>query len=331
MQNFVKTIKQKAKKDPRRLVLPESEIDDRILQATETILKEGTAKPVLLGTSKSLGQKAKDLNLSIDWDKVTVIDRFTDPRLEFFADTYVKLCGGTKDEAKKELTENINSFGTMLVETDFADGMISGTTFSTAETIRPALKIIKTKEKFHKVSGFFFMIWEKKLLLFADCAVTIDPNSYELADIAIDTAETAMRFGIEPRIAMLSFSTAGSAKHPEVDKVREATKMVKYRRPDLCIEGEMQVDAALIPAICKRKFPSSQVCDNFNVLIFPNLSAGNIAYKLVERLGGAHAIGPILQGLQKPVNDLSRGCSAEDISTLAAFTTIEAQGEDKVL
>ncbi len=301
------------------------------MQATANILREGTAHPVLLGTRESLEKKAGGLDLSIDWDAVTIMNQKNDPNLDKFVETYVEIRGCDHDEAFKDLTENINTFGTMVVETDLADGMISGTTFSTAQTIRPALRIIKTKEKFHKVSGFFFMIWEDKLLLFADCAVTIDPNSHELADIAIDTAETAARFGIEPRIAMLSFSTAGSARHPDVDKVREATKMVKHRRPELCIEGEMQVDAALIPSIYERKFPSGKHCDNFNVLVFPSLNAGNIAYKLVERLSGAHAIGPILQGLQKPVNDLSRGCSAEDISDLAAFTTVEAQGEDKLM
>ncbi len=303
------------------------------MQATETILTEKTAKPVLLGNPENLRKKAMDLDLRIDWDRVIVMDPQTDIHLEPFANKYVEIRGGrtTKDDAIKELKENINTFGTMVVEEDLADGMISGTTFSTAQTIRPALRIIKTKEKFHKVSGFFFMIWEDKLLLFSDCAVTIDPNSHELADIAIDTAETAQRFGIEPRIAMLSFSTAGSARHPSVDKVREATKMIKYRKPDLCVEGEMQVDAALIPEIYERKFPNGKACDNFNILIFPNLNAGNIAYKLVERLANAHAIGPILQGLQKPINDLSRGCSAQDISDLAAFTTVEAQGEDKVL
>ena len=171
----------------------------------------------------------------------------------------------------------------------------------------------------------------ERVLLFADCAVIPEPNSHELADIALDTAETAKRFGLEPRVAMLSFSTNGSAKHPLADKMREATKMVRNRNPELVVEGEMQVDAALVPEICRRKFPTAKVCEGFNVLIFPSLEAGNIAYKLVERLGGAHAIGPIYQGLRKPVNDLSRGCSVQDIIDLAAFTTVEAQGEEKIL
>ena len=286
-----------------------------------------------MGVPNELEAQAKNLGLNIDWGKVEVIDPKTNDHLEPFTDRYVEIRKGktTEDQARKEMTEDINTFGTMMVQEGFADGMISGTTFPTADTIRPALKIIKTKEKFHKISGFFFMIWEERLLLFADCAVMIEPNSHELADIAIDTAETAIRFGIDPRIAMLSFSTAGSARHPNVDRVREATKMVQHRRPNLTVEGEMQVDAALVPQICERKFPQSKVCGDFNIFIFPNLSAGNIAYKLVQRLAGAHAIGPILQGLNKPVNDLSRGCSAKDISDLAAFTTVEAQGVEKLI
>ncbi|MBD3156628.1 phosphate acetyltransferase, partial [Candidatus Peregrinibacteria bacterium] len=195
--------------------------------------------------------------------------------------------------------------------------------------ILPALKIIKTKEQFHKVSGVYFLVLEKRLLLFADTAVIIEPNSHELADIAMDTAKTAQKFCLEPRIAMLSFSTAGSADHPHVDKVREATAMVKARNPQLIIEGEMQVDAALVPHVAKRKFPQSTLQGDANILIFPNLEAGNIAYKLVERLAGAKAIGPMLQGLNKPVNDLSRGCNYKDIVNLVAFTSLEAQ-EDPV-
>ncbi len=332
MKNFIANIKQKAAADPKKLVFPEG-FDDRVLQAIETILEEGTALPIVLGIQNELEKQAQDLGLKIDWNRVEVIDPKNSEHLETFIDKYVELRKGKtpEDAARKEMTTDINTFGTMMVQEDLADGMISGTTFPTADTIRPALKIIKTKEKFHKISGFFFMIWEDRLLLFADCAVMIEPNSYELADIAIDTAETAKRFGIEPRIAMLSFSTAGSARHPQVDRVKEATKMVKHRRPKLVVEGEMQVDAALVPDICKRKFPKSKVQGDFNVFIFPGLNSGNISYKLVQRLAGAHAIGPILQGLNKPVNDLSRGCSAEDISDLAAFTTVEAQGLEKLV
>ncbi|KKR24111.1 MAG: phosphotransacetylase, phosphate acetyltransferase [Candidatus Peregrinibacteria bacterium GW2011_GWE2_39_6] len=298
------------------------------------MLHEKTAIPVILGDKEDLMKQAKEAGHTIEWNRLEVINPHTDSRLKAYAKTYFEMRKGaiTEKAALEEMENNINTFGTMLVEMGEVDGMISGTTFPTSDTVRPALRIIKTKEKFHKVSGFFFMILEKRILLFADCAILEDPNSNELADIAIDTAETARRFGIEPRVAMLSFSTAGSGgSHPFVKKVQEATKMVKYKRPDLIVEGEMQVDAALIPAVCRRKFPQIKTPGDFNVLIFPDLQSGNISYKLVQRLAGADAIGPILQGLNKPVNDLSRGCSAEDIANLAAFTTIEAQGVEKYL
>ncbi len=296
------------------------------------ILKEGTAQPILLGAREEVEEKAKKFGdvkpVQINWSKISVIDPANNPCLEDFIKKY-------PDYSRENITRNINVFGAMMVDSGLVDGMISGATCSTSDTIRPAIHIIGTKEKFHKVSGFFFMVMEsgesERVLLFADCAVIPEPNSHELADIALDTAETAKRFGLEPRVAMLSFSTNGSAKHPLADKMREATKMVRNRNPELVVEGEMQVDAALVPEICRRKFPTAKVCEGFNVLIFPSLEAGNIAYKLVERLGGAHAIGPIYQGLRKPVNDLSRGCSVQDIIDLAAFTTVEAQGEEKIL
>jgi phosphate acetyltransferase len=342
MQTFLTRIKEKAKNDPKRIILPEG-FDDRVLIALEQILTEGTAHPIILGNLNELKEQANNLNLSLDWEKIEVINPATDERTETFAKRYVELRNGktSEEDALKEMKTNINSFGTMMVQEGLADGMVSGTTFSTAETIRPALRIIKTKEKFHKVSGFFLMLMEedntddetphKRVLLFADCAVIPEPNSHDLADIAIDTAETALRFGLKPKIAMLSFSTAGSAKHPDVDKIREATKMIQDRRPDLIVEGEMQVDAALVPSICKRKFPKAKSIGDFNILIFPDLNSGNIGYKLVQRLADAHAIGPILQGLNKPVNDLSRGCTAKDIADLVAFTTVEAQGVDQLI
>jgi len=302
MRHFLQTIKQRAQSNPKRIVFPEG-FDPRILTATHTILEEGTAHPILLGNPDELKKSASDLCIPLDWEKIEVIDP------------------GNK---------NIQTFGTQLVADNHANGMVSGLSCPTADTIRPALKIIGTKEKFHKVSGFFFMILGEKILLFADCAVIIEPDAHDLADIALDTAETARRFGIEPHVAMLSFSTNGSANHPEVDKVRYATKIIKEQNPTLIIEGEMQVDAALDADICLRKFPHCQTPGDFNVLIFPNLAAGNIAYKLVERLAGAQAIGPILQGLNKPINDLSRGCTPQDIVDLTAITTVEAQGLDNL-
>ncbi|MFA5829608.1 MAG: phosphate acetyltransferase [Candidatus Gracilibacteria bacterium] len=324
--DFLKEIKSKAKTLQKRIVFPES-FDDRTLQALEVILNEQTAQPILLGKTQEIQAQAAKLGLKIDWNKVKIIDPKDPTYLQKYTDELYNLRkdkGLTKDQAAK-LLENHDYFGVMAVHMDDAEGMISGAVGTTAETVLPALQIIKTKEKFHKVSGIFFMVLEKRLLLFADCAVNIEPDSHELADIAIDTAETALRFGLVPKIAMLSFSTNGSAKHPLANKVREATQMVKFRRPDLIIDGEMQVDAALVPNICATKFPGSALHGDANILIFPDLQAGNIAYKLVERLAGAKAIGPILQGLQKPINDLSRGCSFHDIADLAAFTSCESQ------
>lgn len=321
----MKTIKSLAKKNPKRIVLPEG-FEPRVLKATEMVLKEKTAYPILVGTLEDLKERAKKAEAKIDWSKVEVIDNMKGATMEKYAKEFYELRkskGVTEAMAIKQMAD-FNYFGTMMVHMGDADGMVSGTTYSTAETIRPALQIIKTKEIFHKVSGVFFLVLENRLLLFADTAVTIEPNSYELADIAIDTAETAKKFHIDPKIAMLSFSTAGSAKHPNVDKVREATAMIKASRPDLIVEGEMQVDAALVPDVCERKFPKSVLKGDANILIFPNLEAGNIAYKLVERLAKAKAIGPLLQGLKKPINDLSRGCHYKDISNLVAFTSIEA-------
>ena len=300
MKHFLRIIKQQAQSNPKRIVLPEG-FDPRILTATHTVLKEGTAHPILLGRFDELRKTAKELCIPLDWGKIELID---------------------------PMNTDLQTFGTRLVADGGADGMVSGLSCPTSDTIRAALNIIGTREKFHKISGFFFMLLGEKVRLFADCAVIVEPDAHDLADIAMDTAETARRFGIDPRIAMLSFSTNGSADHPEVEKVRFATKLVKDRCPDLIIDGEMQVDAALDPDICRRKFPTCQTPGDFNVLVFPNLAAGNIAYKLVERLADAEAIGPILQGLKKPINDLSRGCTPQTIVDLIAFTTVEAQGLD---
>lgn len=326
MATFISTIKQKAKKLQKRIIFPET-FDERTLKAIEVILKERTAIPVLIGSKPEMMKRAKKLELNIDWKKVECIELNDPQRQKKYAQALFVLRknkGLTFEQAKK-LVQDLNYFAVMALQLGEADGLISGANATTAGTLRPALQIIKTKEKFHKVSGIFFMILEKRLLLFADCAVNIEPSSHELAEIAIDTAETAQRFGIKPRIAMLSFSTNGSAHHPLADKVREATKMVQYHRPDLIVDGEIQVDAALVPSVAQKKFPSSAIQGDANILIFPDLQSGNIAYKLVERLAGAKAIGPIIQGLQKPVNDLSRGCSYHDIVDLAAITACEAE------
>lgn len=330
MLPFIKAIREKAKEYPQKIVFPEG-FEERMLTATSEIMKEKIAIPILIGKEKEIKENAEKLGLQIDFDKVRIFDPETSEKTKEYAKIFYDLRkdkGVTEKEAY-ETVKQINYFGTMMVHTDDADGMVSGTVLKTADKVRPALQIIKTKEKFHKVSGVFFMVLEGKLLLFADCAITIDPNSHDLKDIAIDTAETAKRFGIEPRIAMLSFSTNGSGgRHPNIEKVTEAVKMVQYERPDLLVEGEMQVDAALVPEVCEKKFPGSKIKGDANILIFPDLEAANIAYKLVERLAGAKAIGPISQGLKKPINDVSRGCSYKDIINVTAFTVCEAQELD---
>lgn len=312
MEAFLQKIWAQAKQNPKRIVFAEGS-EPRVKVAIDVITREGLAVPVTFG------------------------EPTTDPHFENFLKKFMELRGTTEDEARSKMA-NPHYFATMMLHEGLADGMIAGPTATSRERILPALEIIKTKEKFHKVSGFFFMVLPESvdadaanggILLFADCALNIDPDVPTLADIAIDSAETAKRFGVEPVVAMLSFSTAGSTDHPLAKKVREAAALVKSRRPDLSVEGEMQVDAALIDNIGSLKDPGSPVAGKANVLIFPNLEAGNIGYKLVERLAGAKAIGPILQGLRLPVNEVSRGSSSEDIVNLAAITTLEANPSDE--
>ncbi|MBT3864539.1 phosphate acetyltransferase [Candidatus Peregrinibacteria bacterium] len=330
MHKFLQKVKASARQNPRRIVLPES-TDDRVLVATETLVQKGIAHPILVGDSRKIKTRSRKLDLKIDWDKVQIENpaksKLTSKYIDSFYESRKKK-GLTKQQAKKILLspEGINYFGTMMVHEDDADGMVSGTTFSTSDTIRPALQIIRTEEKFHKVSGIFFMLLENRLLLFADSAITVEPDAHDLVDIAEDTAETAIQFGITPRLAFLSFSTKGSAKHPNAEKIKRATAMFKDKHPNITVDGEMQVDAALVPSVAEKKCPKSEIQGNANVLIFPNLEAANISYKLVERLAGAKAIGPLLQGLNKPVNDLSRGCSYKDIVNVTAFTVCQAQG-----
>lgn len=315
-----------AKKNPQRIVFPESE-DKRTLQAVETIIKKGIAIPILIGEPEEILKIVKKLKLKINWKKVEIKNPSDQKCSEKYAKELFKLRkekGMTEEEAKK-LIKDPNYFGTMMIHMNHADGMITGATHPTALSIRPVLQIIKPCKKFHKVSGIFFMVLDKRLLLFADTAVTIDPNSHDLASIAIDTAATAKRFGIKPKVALLSFSTKGSARHPFVDKIREAVAIIKHKQPKLIVDGELQVDAALVPEIAKRKCPDSSIKGDANVLIFPNLETANIAYKLVERLAGAKAIGPLLQGLRKPINKLSRGCSYKDIVDTTILTTYECQ------
>lgn len=307
-KDFLKTIKEKARQNPARIVFAEGK-EPRVLEAATLIKKESIAECIL------------------------VEEPTQHPKFKAYAQVYADLREKSLEEAM-QATANPHTFATLMVHCGDADGMIAGPTAPSKERILPALKIIKSHEKFHKVSGLFIMLLPEDtnedaanggVLFFADCAVNIEPDAHTLADIAIDSAESAKAFGLEPKIAMLSFSTEGSTQHPLVKKVQEASALVKERRPDLPISEDMQADAALMDAIGERKAPGSAIAGHANVLIFPNLEAGNIAYKLVERLADAKAIGPILQGLKKPVNELSRGCSAQDIVNLAAVTSLQAK------
>ncbi len=304
MKDFLAKIKERAKENPKRIVFPEGS-EPRVLEAAEKIRQEGTAIPILLGHPEEQEQ------------------------FEAYAQEYAKLREVSIEDARQEMKKP-HVFATMMVQMGDADGMIAGPTATSKERILPAFQIIKTKVEGRKASSFLFMVLSPNtdsdaanggILLFADCAVNVQPTPEELADIAIDTAESAKLFGIEPKIAMLSFSTAGSSDSPEVKEIQRAAQLVKERRPDLEVSQDMQVDAALMDAVGEQKDPNSTVAGHANVLIFPDLEAGNIGSKLVERLAGAEAIGPILQGLNKPINELSRGCDVDNIVNLAAITS----------
>lgn len=329
MYNFIRKVRAMARKNPQDIVFPEGE-EERMLQATEEIVRENLANLTLLGNSTVIKNKAKKLKLKIDWSKVKIIDPKKSKKSDEYAKALYELrkAKGLTPKQAKELCRQPNYFGTMMIQMGDAEGLVTGTTHRTAESIRPALQIIKTREKFHKVSGIFFMVLEKKLLLFADCAVTIHPNSHDLVDIATDTAETAKKFGLEPKVAFLSFSTKGSAEDPSIDVVREAVAMFKDERPEILADGELQVDAAIVPKVAERKCPNSPIKGEANILIFPDLESANIAYKMVERLAKARAIGPLMQGLKKPINKLSRGCSYQDIVNVTAITVCQCEAND---
>ena len=323
-------IREKAKKNPKIIVLPEGE-EPRMIKASEIIIKEGFADLIFLGDEEKIRSKAKDLGVCFS-DKIKIINPKSSDKFKKYAETYYQLRkhkGLTLDEAYK-LVENPLYFGSLMVYHDDADGLVAGSVNSTGDVFRPALQTIKTAPGINIVSSSFIMVipdcpyGENGVLVFADCAINPEPNSQQLADIAIATAKTGkVLIGIEPKVAMLSFSTKGSAKHSLVDKVVEATRIAQEKMPDLLIDGELQGDAALIPSIGERKAPGSKIAGKANVLIFPDLQSANIAYKLVQRLAKAEAIGPISQGMRKPVNDLSRGCNAEDIVNVVAITVLQ--------
>ncbi len=324
MRDTLNQIREKARAGPKRIVFPDA-YEERILRAAEILVREKIAYPFFIGDRHQMEQKARELG--VESHSFEVRDPRYDVNAERYAQEYYALRRhkGITLEQAREAMRKPHYFGAMMVHLGDADGMVSGASTETKPFL-PAFEIIRAKETFHKVSGVFLMMWpDGRLLFFADCSTEIEPDAKDLAEIAIDTAETAKRFGATPKIAMLSFSTHGSAKHPSADKVREATQIVRYKRPELIVDGELQVDVALVPDVARLKAPDSRIQGDANILIFPSLDAGNIAYKLVERLAKAHAVGPILQGLQKPVNDLSRGCSVDDIVDITAITVVEAQ------
>lgn len=324
-------IREKAKKNPKIVVLPEGE-EPRMIKATETIINEGFASLILLGKEENIKSKAQELGIKLP-SEIKIINPKDSDKLKEYAESYYQLRknkGLSLDEAY-QLLENPLYFGALMVYQDDADGLVAGSINSTGDVFRPALQTIKTAPGINIVSSSFIMVLpdcpygESGVVVFADCAINPEPNAKQLADIAIASAATGKALvGFEPRVAMLSFSTKGSAKHPLVDKVIEATKIVQEKKPELLIDGELQADAALIPSIGERKAPNSKIAGKANVLIFPDLHSANIAYKLVERLAKAEAIGPISQGMRKPVNDLSRGCSDEDIVNVVAITVLQA-------
>lgn len=329
MSKFVDEMIAKAKQGYKTIVLPEGE-DDRVIEATAKIVGDKIAKVALLGNVDVIKTKLKEKGIASD--DIDVINPETSSKLQQYADLFYELRKekGVTPEAALETAKKANYFGTLMMKAGDADGMVSGAVHSTADTVRPALQIIKSARKDMGVSSFFFMNKEDKTYIFSDCAITPNPNAQELANIAIQASETAVKFGIKPNVAMLSYSSYGSAKGEMPEKVQEATKLAKamaedeFRYLEAVIDGELQVDAALVEKVANLKAPQSPLKGQANVLIFPDLNAGNISYKLVQRLGGYDAFGPVLQGLKAPINDLSRGCSAEDIVFTVALTAVQA-------
>lgn len=330
--SFIEEIKTRAKKEIKTIVLPEA-TDIRVLEATEKICKEDFAKVILVGQEEEILNKAKINN--IDISKASIIDPLKAEEYEEYVNAFYELRkhkGITIDQSK-QLILNPVYFGIMMVKLGKADGLVSGAIHSTADTLRPALQILKTAPDTRLVSTVSIMVipncnyGENGIFAFADCALNEKPNSDELSEIAISSAKTFEKLtGNKAKVAMLSYSTYGSAKSEDVDKVSKATKLALEKNPDLIIDGELQLDAAIIESVGKSKAPGSKVAGIANTLIFPDLNAGNIGYKLVERFAKAEAYGPVCQGMAKPVNDLSRGCKSDDIVGVVAITAIQAQG-----
>jgi len=317
----------KAKAHPKRIVFPEGS-EEKILRACQIIIDEGMAKPILLGNKEKIVRKVEELNLNI-LDRAEIIEPEKYPKFNEYVDKFFNMRqrkGVTRVEAKKIL-KTPNYFGSLMVHMGDADCLVSGLNMHYPETIRPALQIVKIKPELNMVSGLYMMIFKEDIMFFADATVNIEPGAEELAEIALDTAETVRRFGEEPKVAMLSFSNFGSTRHPLAEKVKKAVEIVKKKMPELIVDGEMQADTAVVPEILNQTYPFSKLKEKANVLIFPDLQSGNIAYKLLERLSGAKAVGPILMGMNKPIHVLQRGASVDDIVNLAAIAVVDAQNQ----
>ncbi|WP_047983826.1 phosphate acetyltransferase [Ornithinibacillus californiensis] len=322
MSNLFDEVRSQVSGKNKSIVFPEG-LDERILEAASKLGKEGVLNPIIVGSMEAVQQKADEIN--VDLSGVTLLDPTSYEKFDEMVQQFVERRNGkaTEEDARQLLLDE-NYFGTMLVYMNEADGLVSGAAHSTADTVRPALQIIKTKEGVKRTSGVFIMVRDDEKYVFADCAINIAPDHETLAEIAIESAATAKLFGVDPKVAMLSFSTKGSAKSAETEKVVDALQIAKEKDTSLVIDGEFQFDAAFVPSVAAKKAPDAVIQGDANVFIFPSLEAGNIGYKIAQRLGGFEAVGPILQGLNKPVNDLSRGCSAEDVYNLALITAAQA-------
>ncbi|HBY82548.1 phosphate acetyltransferase [Staphylococcus warneri] len=327
MANLLNVLEDKLAGKNVNIVLPEGE-DERVLTAATQLQVTDYVTPIVLGNKDKIQSLAKDKGL--DLANIEVIDPSTSELKSELVDAFVERRNGkaTKEQAE-ELLDNVNYFGTMLVYTGKAAGLVSGAAHSTGDTVRPALQVIKTKPGVSKTSGIFFMMKGEEQYIFGDCAINPELDAQGLAEIAVESAKSAQSFGMEPKVAMLSFSTKGSAKSDDVTKVQDALKLAQDKVAEeqldnVVIDGEFQFDAAIVPSVAEKKAPGAKIQGDANVFIFPSLEAGNIGYKIAQRLGGYDAVGPVLQGLNSPVNDLSRGCSIEDVYNLSIITAAQS-------
>lgn len=320
--SLIENLKTQIRGKKSTIVFPEGN-DSRVLRAAIRLNEDGDLKPIVLGNLEEIKKLASSENVNLG--NLEIIDPENYEEFDSMVDAFVeRRAGKATVEDAREILKNPNYFGTMYIYMDKAEGMVSGAIHTTGDTVRPALQIIKTKPGISRVSGAFIMLKGEERLLMADCAINTDLDEDGLAELAVISEETARQFGMEPKIAMLSFSTKGSAKHDRVDMVRNATEKAKVLNPNMVIDGEMQFDAAYVDTVGAQKAPDSPIKGDANVFIFPNLESGNIGYKIAQRLGGYEAVGPVLQGLNKPVNDLSRGTSEDEVYSLAIITAAQA-------